>query len=55
MEVTGKHVEQSCPHKCDPIAMQRRQNALLSLGLEQPREETQVQSVESDEEVSVIQ
>ena len=55
MEVTGKHIEQSCPHKCDPIAMQRRQNVLLSLDRQQPHEETQAQPVEIDEEASIFQ
>jgi len=55
MQVTGKRIEQSCPHKCDPIAMQRRQNVLLSLDLQQLHVQARAQPVEIDEEASIIE
>jgi len=66
MEVTGKPIEQICPHKCNPVAMSERQDTLLSLASESldsqsqptsynPHEETQATAViELDEEPHIL-
>ena len=66
MDITGKPVEQSCPHKCNPNSMEEHQDTLLSLASESlgpesqqpgynPHEETQAQAViELDEEPAIL-